>query len=123
MRKKAVQALAGFGPEAIPRLIEILQTDSEVEVRVYALALLSDTPPLGREVFHAIFNALKDPDGTVKFVAADTLLFIVPRLGQEVVPDLAEAPRVRHSRADFGPFFGLNALRINRLRIAPGFGV
>ena len=31
--------------------------------------------------------------------------------------------RVRHSRADFGPFFGLNALRINRLRIAPGFGV
>ena len=34
-----------------------------------------------------------------------------------------QAPRVRHSRADFGPFFGLNALRINRLRIAPGFGV
>ena len=56
--KKAIDALAVLGPEAVPTLIEIVQTDSDVEVRVYALGLLADTPPLGREAFQAIFKAM-----------------------------------------------------------------
>ena len=40
------------------------------------------------------------------------------RLLQDLIACLksaeAQATRVRHSRADFGPFFGLNDLRINR---------
>jgi hypothetical protein len=91
VRKKAVEALTAFGPQAAPTLIQVLKSDGDAEVRTFAVAALAGISPLSNEAFHGILAALNDPDGAVKLVATEVLYAIGPKLGPEVVPVLVGA--------------------------------
>lgn len=96
VRKKAVKALAVFGPQAAPTLMRVLKKDADAEVRGLAMAALADIKPLSKEGFQGILVALNDPDDTVQLIAMEVLYAIgpgaVPALvGPEAVPTLARA--------------------------------
>ena len=88
VRQKAVEALTGFGPQAAPTLTRVLKNDADAQVRSLAMAALAGIKPLSTEAFQGILAALNDPDGTVRYIAAEVLYSIGPKLGPGVVPTL-----------------------------------
>jgi HEAT repeat protein len=91
VRKKAVEALTAFGPQAAPTLVQVLKKDADAEVRGVAMGALADITPLSKEAFQGILAALNDPDDMVKYLAIEFLYAIGPKLGPEVVPALVGA--------------------------------
>lgn len=90
VRKKAVEALTAFGPQAAPTLVQVLKKDADREVRVLALGALAGIKPLSKEAFQGILTALNDPDEGIQYAAIEILYAI----GPEAVPTLVSPEAV-----------------------------
>ncbi|HEY6873489.1 MAG TPA: HEAT repeat domain-containing protein [Geobacteraceae bacterium] len=70
LRNGAMEALVAFGPQAVPRLLELLGDENE-EVRNFSTVMLGNIGH--REAVRPLIQALKDPDVNVRHGAAEAL--------------------------------------------------
>lgn len=91
VRKKAVEDLIAFGPQAVPILTQVLKKDADAGMRAMAVGALSEMTPLNKEALKEIFAALNDTDEGVKYVTLEVIYAIGPKLSHEAVPTLIEA--------------------------------
>ena len=88
VRLKAVEALAHFGPRAVP-VLSLALKDPDRDVRLIAVAALSALAPVAKAAVPVLIKTLTDPDQVVRRRAAEALdkMELMPK---EVVPGLIQ---------------------------------
>lgn len=90
LRNGAMEVLVGFGEEAVPFLIKLLNDENE-EVRNFCAVMLGDIG--SRLAIDPLINALRDPDLNVSHAAAEAL--------GKIGDDAALLPLIRLLHGDF----------------------
>lgn len=91
VHRRAVQALASIGPDAVPELINALQ-DGKTIVRRFAAGALGGE---GSEAVPALVAALEDEDRNVRLISVQSLGKIGPQ-AQDAVEPLRRATQDEH---------------------------
>ena len=94
VRQQAAQALAHFGPVAVPALAQALG-DLDVRVRQAAAWVLGTFGPAAEVAVPELIRALRDPNNVVRADAASALAAIGPAAIPELQKDAESDPELR----------------------------
>lgn len=83
-------AFRGIGQEAVPYLIESMESDTNLAVRCWSARSLAEIRPVSPEAIDALVRASRDKNEYVRYAAAETLGAIGPD-ARAAIPRITEA--------------------------------